>query len=172
MLSIPSRCGSALQSRAVWHWGAERLGWGAVLCITTRHCLGFTLLQNEHCKAMGVHLPAWHNVLPLLCDHLGLWKGTNGILGLGVAHCSRGNTRAAGQGCPCLPTSLQHCCCSVVLQARASRACGCKTQYPTDVFLLPVLLQVISDDERERGNHFYLTFSLCWVNPEEDDGTQ
>lgn len=41
-----------------------------------------------------------------------------------------------------------------------------------DLFLLPVLLQAISDDETEHGNRFCLTSSLCWVNPEEDGGTQ
>lgn len=54
----------------------------------------------------------------------------------------------------------------------AEPVAGKPSQYPTDLFLLPVLLQVISHDEREHENHFYLTFSLCWVNPEEDGGTQ
>lgn len=164
----------ALESREA---GAGEL---CSMAITPKHCMGFTLLQSEHCvkpwEKVSVHqqaalLPAGHNSLPLLCDHRGLWKGTGGSTGLGVARCSCGNTQAAGQGCP-LPASLQHCHGSVVLQARGSRACGWKTQYPTDLLLLPVLLQVISDDEREHGNHFCLTFSLCWVNPEEDGGTQ
>lgn len=83
-----------------------------------------------------------------------------------------GTPRLQGQHCPSLPSCMQHCHCSVVLQARGTRACRWKTQYPVDLFFLPVLLQEISDEEREHGNHFYLTFSLCWVNAEEDGGTE
>lgn len=173
MLSISSRCWKCLTKAGQCGTGEQR-GWGAVLC--GYHCLGFTLLQSKHCvkpqeKVSAHFLACLVPCSSLLCDHLGLWKGTRGSLGLGVVHCSCGNTQAADQGCPCVPTSLQHCHCNVVLQAHGSRVCGWKTQYPTDLFLLPALLQVISD-ERERGDNFDLTFSLCWVNPEEDGGTQ
>lgn len=133
MLGVSSRWGSALQKQGCVALRSREAGLGA---ITTRHCLGFTLLQSEHCvkpwEKESVHQQA--ALLPAclaqcsspLCDHLALWKRDKWQHRPGS--CSCGNTQAAGEGCASLPASLQHCHGSVVLQPRGSRACGWKTQ--------------------------------------------
>lgn len=85
------------KSRAVWHWRAERLGlgscalwaslldaaWDSLFCrvrVVQSHGRRCQSISRQPCS-----MPAWHNVLPLLCDHLGLWEGTSGSTGLGVA---------------------------------------------------------------------------------------
>lgn len=85
-------------------------------------------------------------------------------------HSGKGQVAAQGVGYVGTPRlqvravllSQQSCSIAIAVLSSShveSRACGWKTQYPTDLFLLPELLQAISHDERENMEIIFISLS-------------